>query len=228
MTTPTPLLPETRPALAAWRSGLTLSHKTQHDALNVHRLHGLVLAGIPALPGADRPAHVLFAAARTPQRRSRAASPDAGLPQRLLVQSPERPHWQPLLDSGQLTDAATSLAQQSYTDGDRIAVRIIANPTYRDLATRQRTALADAADCAAWLHRRLTDGGMQLVRHHVTVGAPVLITGRKGPHRITVVSRELHAHGTVRDAHRLHKLLAEGLGPAKPYGCGLLLARPLS
>ncbi|MFJ9893550.1 type I-E CRISPR-associated protein Cas6/Cse3/CasE [Streptomyces sp. NPDC091280] len=227
MTTPSPSLPKTRSTLSVWRSGLTLSPQTQRDALNVNRLHGLVLKGIPAQPGADRPAHVLFAAARGPQRRPRTASPAAGPPTRVLVQSPGLPDWQPLLTSGQVTEAAVTFVQQTYGEGDRIAVRIIANPTYRNLITRQRTALTDAADCAAWLHQRLTDGGMHVARNHITVGDPVVLTGRKGPHPITAVCRELQAHGTVTHAHALHTLLAEGLGPAKPYGCGLLVARPL-
>jgi CRISPR system Cascade subunit CasE len=226
VTTPS-LLSETRTTVTVWRSGLDLSVTTRRDARNVNRLHGLVLSGIPHPPGTDRPAHVLFATAHTPQLRTRATPPHAGSPERVLVQSLERPDWQQLLEAGQLTDTQVSVVQQTYTTGDRIAVRIIANPTYRDFVTRQRTALTDAADCAAWLQRRLSDGGIEVIRHHITVGAPLVLTGRKGHNRITVVSRELQAHGIVRDPPRLHRILTEGLGPAKPYGCGLLLARPL-
>ncbi|MFJ9379342.1 type I-E CRISPR-associated protein Cas6/Cse3/CasE [Streptomyces sp. NPDC101455] len=226
MTTPS-LLPETRTTVTVWRSRLDLSATTRRDAHNVNRLHGMVLSGIPHPPDTNRPAHVLFATTHTPQQRTRAMPAQAGSPERVLVQSLERPDWQQLLEAGQVTDTKVTVVQQTYTTGHRIAVRIIANPTYRDLATRQRTALTDATDCAAWLQRRLSDGGIEVIQHHVSVGAPLVLIGHKGNHRITVVSRELQAHGVVRDASRLHQILTEGLGPAKPYGCGLLLARPL-
>jgi hypothetical protein len=227
VTTPS-LLPETRATVAVWRSRLDLAAATRRDsARNVNRLHGLVLAGIPHPPGTDRPVHVLFAAARTPDQRTGATTLHAGEPERVLVQSLERPDWQQLLEAGQLTNTEVELVQQTYTHGDRIAVRIIANPAYRNLATRQRTALTDASDCAAWLQRRLAAGGIEVIRHHITVGAPIVLTGHKGRDRLTIVSRELQAHGIVRDAPRLQRLLTEGLGSAKPYGCGLLLARPV-
>ncbi|MFD6329275.1 type I-E CRISPR-associated protein Cas6/Cse3/CasE [Streptomyces niveus] len=228
MTTPSPSPSQRHPVLRVWRSGLTLSPATQNDALDVQRLHHLVLSGFRLRPDPEGPGRlprVLFAAARTAPRPGR-RSAGANVPQRLLVQCHERPDWQPLLDSGQLTAADTTFTVQSYADGDAIALRTIANPTYHDHGTR-RTACADTSDCAAWLHRKLTAGGLDLPAHHISVGEPVRLTGRKNSHRITVISRELQARATVHDAQRLYTLLAEGIGHAKPYGCGLLLARPL-
>jgi hypothetical protein len=40
-----------------------------------------------------------------------------------------------------------------------------------------------------------------------------------------VICRELRAKGTVHNPEALHQAIATGLGPAKPYGCGLLLTR---
>ncbi|NUK19962.1 MULTISPECIES: type I-E CRISPR-associated protein Cas6/Cse3/CasE [Streptomyces] len=219
---------------SGWRSALVLPAAEQNECLDVHRLHQLVLAGFrdPALSTAvpaERPPFVLYAAQRGPARpdaqQHRVASP----PKAVVVQSPGRPDWQPLLNSGRLSQANTFPVEYDYGLGQEVDIQVIANPSYRDTTTRRRLSLSTVAECGSWLGRRLAEQGVDVAPHHIQVGERERITGIKGGnHAITVISRTFRARGTVQSPDTFHRALAEGLGPAKAYGCGLLLTKPLT
>ncbi|MCX4481728.1 type I-E CRISPR-associated protein Cas6/Cse3/CasE [Streptomyces cellulosae] len=217
-----------------WRSALVLSAAEQHACLNLHRLHQLVLAGFrnPALSTAapaERPPSVLYAADRGPARTDAEQRPLAGPPKAVLVQSPYQPNWQPLLDSGRLTRADTFPTTYEYTPGQQVDIRVIANPSYRETATRRRISLSSVAECGSWLRRRLAEYGVDVALHHIQVGERERMTGFKSDdHLITVICRMFQARGTVLSPDAFHQALAQGLGPAKAYGCGLLLTKPLA
>ncbi|MEU0108311.1 type I-E CRISPR-associated protein Cas6/Cse3/CasE [Streptomyces sp. NPDC006251] len=219
---------------AGWRSALVLSAAEQHECLNLHRLHQLVLAGfrkpdLSTAAPAERPPSVLYAADRGPARPDAEQRLVAGPPKAVLVQSPDQPNWQPLLDSGRLTRADAFPAAYEYTLGQQVDIRVIANPSYRNTATRRRISLSSVAECGSWLRRRLAEYGVDVALHHIQVGERERMTGVKGDgHPITVICRMFQARGTVLSPAAFHQALAQGLGPAKAYGCGLLLTKPLA
>lgn len=233
MTAPAPTLTSTdQTGYAGWRSALVLSAAEQQTCRDVHQLHQLVLTGFrephltTAVPAAPTP-HVLYAAARRPAERDANRKLVAGLPEKIVVQSPVRPNWQPLLDSQRLAHANTFEIEQTYRVSDDVEVRVIANPTYRDNQTGRRIGITSAAECGAWLLRHLARHGLDVAPDRVVVGPGERLTGTDGKgHNITVIGRELRAQGTVHDPQAFHQAITSGLGRAKPYGCGLLLTRP--
>ncbi|MFF7644081.1 type I-E CRISPR-associated protein Cas6/Cse3/CasE [Streptomyces canus] len=232
MNSPSPAPAAIRCGYSGWRSALVLSVAEQNECRNVHRLHQLVLAGFrhpdldTAVP-AERPPFVLFAADRGPARPDTEQHQVARPPRALVVQSPDQPDWQPLLDSGRLIGVNVFPVDYEYELGQQVDIKVIANPSYRDTATRRRLALTTVAECGSWLSRRLADQGVDVAPHHIQVGTRERITGVKGGnHDITVISRMFLARGTVQSPETFHQALAQGLGPSKAYGCGLLLTKP--
>lgn len=219
---------------SGWRSALVLSAAAQRECLDLHRLHQLVLAGFrdPALSTAapaERPPFVLYATERKPPQPDPGQRKAAGPPRAVLVQSPDQPNWQPLLNSNHLTKAETFPVEYEYVPGQQVDLRVTANPSYRDTLTRRRISLTSAAECGSWLRRRLADHGVDVAPHHIQVSDSVRTTGTKQENQFfTVISRTFQARGTVHSPDAFHQALAQGLGPAKAYGCGLLLTRPLT
>ncbi|WP_086810130.1 type I-E CRISPR-associated protein Cas6/Cse3/CasE [Streptomyces reticuliscabiei] len=219
---------------SGWRSALVLPDAEQNECLDVQRLHQLVLSGFrdPALSTAapaERPPFVLYAADRDPAHPDAAQRQFARPPKAVVVQSPGRPDWRPLLDSGRLSQANTFPVEYEYGLGQEVDIQVIANPSYRDTTTRRRLSLTTVAECGSWLGRRLAEQGVDVAPHHIQVSERERITGIKdGNHTITVITRTFRARGTVQSPDAFHRALAEGLGPAKAYGCGLLLTKPLT
>jgi CRISPR system Cascade subunit CasE len=234
VTSPSPAPMAVLSGYSGWRSALVLPDAEQHTCLDVHRLHQLVLGGFrdPSLSTAvpaERPPFVLYAAERGPARPDAEQRQVAGPPKAILVQSPNRPDWQPLLDGGRLIQANAFPVEYEYELGQQVDIRVIANPSYRDTPTRRRISLPTVAECGSWLRRRLADQGVDVAPHHIQVGERERITGIKGgDHTITVISRMFRARGTVQSPDTFHRALAQGLGAAKAYGCGLLLTKPVT
>jgi len=214
---------------STWRSVLTLSRQAQQQCLNVHHLHRLVLNGFRP-PGirveAPPPANVLFAAAREPAGRAGAGRPQAGVPVQVVVQTPQEPDWQPLLDTGTLRSAGTFRAEQRLEPGAELDVKVMANPTVRLRRSARRQALRDPGDCADWLGRQLDRHGLHLTPHPVTVLSAEYLTGTTGRgEELTIVCRQMTARAVIHDPKAARTALAVGIGPAKPFGCGLLITR---
>ncbi|MEU9623311.1 type I-E CRISPR-associated protein Cas6/Cse3/CasE [Streptomyces sp. NPDC048155] len=195
---------------------------------NVHRLHSLVLSGFSnqtpdAAEPAPRPAHVLYAARRGIPQPDRARILTAAPPEKILVQAPSHPNWQPLLAAGRLIRADVFPVEHHVTAGDIIDIQVIANPVRRDLLTRKRLSLPAPDEAARWLHRHLVRSGLEPL-HDIVPGERVCMTGtrtRTGD-RITAFYREMTARSRVLDPELLVHALAQGVGQAKAYGCGLL------
>ncbi|MGW6202259.1 type I-E CRISPR-associated protein Cas6/Cse3/CasE [Streptomyces sp. NPDC055089] len=209
------------------RSAITLTPQARARCHNVHFLHSLVLAGFPtAAPSEADPAprrvNVLFAAHRgdplTDRQRRLAAAP----PERVLVQSPARPDWQPLIDDGRLTKADTFPVEHRVQAGDIIDIRLIANPVMRSISSGKRLSLTAPHDATGWLHRRLTRIGLDTAHGDITTGERVRITGSRRGGPLTLICRDMAARSRVLDPAPLVQALTVGLGPAKAYGCGLL------
>lgn len=227
MNTPTGA-PGAAEQVSVWRSRLDLSPSAQVSCANVDQLHHLVLTGFTPAPGMGR-TPVLYAAQRATAPRSRATRGAAGPPRTILVQSPALPNWSGLEDDGLVVGTATQRVEQDYQAGDRVEIRIIANPAFRERDTGKRKAHVGAADQARWLSRRLVDNGLDTGPERVVPSAPAALTGRKKDgRRIHLVICDFIAQGTVVDTGLFHQALTHGVGHGKAYGCGLLLTRRLT
>jgi hypothetical protein len=229
MSSPSPVLAADSTGYTGWRSALFLSATEQQLCRNVNKLHQLVLAGFrdPRLTTtvpSHRPPLVLYAAQRKAARPDTAHRLVAGLPEAVVVQSPARPNWKPLLEAGRLTHTDTFTVDYDYGLGQDVNVQVIANPCYRQTGTKRRIPLSSFDECGEWLRTRLAEHGVDIPPNLVQVTAGERITGTKGDNtNITVICRTFRARGTVQSPAAFHQALTRGLGRAKAYGCGLLL-----
>ena len=151
-----------------------------------------------------------------------------GRPARLLVQS-RRP---PEATSG-LIVIGTREFQPKPVAGQRLAFLLTANPvktitnTQRDakpgkISEKCRVPLIHEADQRAWLTRKLANAG-EIVTASVLPHVPMYF--RKGNRGGKLATATFDGVLQVRDSTRLTELLENGIGPAKGFGCGLLLVR---
>lgn len=78
--------------------------------------------------------------------------------------------------------------------------------------------------CTAWLKSRAEGGGFALDESGLIVDAYQQHGGKRGQLRFSSV--DFAGHLTVTDPLRFAEVLAEGIGRAKAFGCGLLLVKP--
>ncbi|NJB67905.1 CRISPR system Cascade subunit CasE [Desulfobaculum xiamenense] len=114
-----------------------------------------------------------------------------------------------------------------------LRMRMMSEGVAKDkLPTRQE--LAEEA-IEAWLAQRSAGFGFDVERAEGWRGAGMnLVVERyeydtfrkpKGGGRVTVATVDLRGFATVTDPEALTRALYEGIGPAKAFGCGLLLIR---
>jgi CRISPR system Cascade subunit CasE len=151
-----------------------------------------------------------------------------GRPARLLVQS----RRQPEAASG-LIVIGTREFQPQPVAGQRLAFLLTANPV-KTITDAQRDAkpgktsekcrvpLIHEADQRAWLTRKLANAG-EIVAASVLPHAPMYF--RKGNRGGKLATATFDGVLRVSDSTRLTELLENGVGPAKGFGCGLLLVR---
>ncbi len=151
-----------------------------------------------------------------------------GRPSRLLVQS-RRP---PEATSG-LVIIGTREFQPQPVVGQQLAFLLTANPvktitdTQRDakpdkISEKCRVPLIHEADQRTWLTRKLANAG-EIIAANVLPHAPMYF--RKGNRGGKLATATFDGVLRVNDSTRLIELLENGVGPAKGFGCGLLLVR---
>lgn len=151
-----------------------------------------------------------------------------GRPARLLVQSRRSPE----ATSG-LIVIGTREFQPKPVAGQRLAFLLTANPvktitdTQRDAkpgktSEKCRVPLIHEADQRAWLTRKLADAG-EIIAASVLPHAPMYFG--KGTRGGKLATATFDGVLQVNDSTRLIELLENGVGPAKGFGCGLLLVR---
>ncbi|MFJ1662446.1 type I-E CRISPR-associated protein Cas6/Cse3/CasE [Streptomyces anthocyanicus] len=209
------------------RSALTLTPSEQVRCNNVHTLHTLVLAGFPTPAPSEaapppRRENVLYAVHRGDPLTDRQRRLIAAPPERVLVQAPARPDWQPLIDDGRLTRAETFPVEHRVQANDIISIRVIANPVMRSISSGKRHSLTTPHDATRWLHRHLTRIGLDTALGDIITDKRVRITGSRKGTPLTVICRDMTARSRVLDPELLVQALTAGIGPAKAYGCGLL------
>lgn len=109
-----------------------------------------------------------------------------------------------------------SQVYSSVSSGKEYRFRLEANVAYRDSETRRRRPLETEEDIDEWIHRKGAQGGFQVVDYGMEILPPIL--ARKGRFTATRFDGVLK----VNDPTSFTKILADGVGPAKVYGLGML------
>jgi CRISPR system Cascade subunit CasE len=112
-------------------------------------------------------------------------------------------------------------------EGLRLGFILTANVTKtirdRDQPERKiRVPLIHEDEQVAWLRRKLEGVHLQSVR--VQPHRPIYF--RKGARPGKIVSTTFQGVIEVQQPEKLAELLRKGIGPAKAFGCGLMLVRP--
>jgi CRISPR system Cascade subunit CasE len=150
---------------------------------------------------------------------------------RILLQSSTRP----TPSEGIKLLASRELDPQP-TVGQRLAFILTANPikTIKDTQRSDkpekrrdtcRVPLITEASQAAWLARKL-EGAATMDSVSILPHPPVFF--RRGNRAGKLVMVTFEGMLTVTDPEKLQALLSNGVGPAKAFGCGLLLVRRLA
>jgi len=151
-----------------------------------------------------------------------------GRPAHLLMQSRRRPEA-----ISELTIIGTREFQPQPVSGQSLAFILTANPiktiidTQRDSKTGKqsekcRVPLIREEEQREWLKRKLTTAG-KILTTNVLPHQPMYF--RKGNRGGKLTTATFDGVLQVSDPVCLTKLLENGVGPAKGFGCGLLLVR---
>ncbi|MDN5760390.1 MAG: type I-E CRISPR-associated protein Cas6/Cse3/CasE [Tomitella sp.] len=216
-----------------------LSLDAEHPAIraaivDAHHMHALVMSGF-----ADRlQDYDFFTGQHTGHGDHRAAlgiqhavsfRPDGTI--RVLVQAAAQPHWHNS-DCGKWVDALTSTPHTSeYTpilDGT-VRYELRANPVRRD--RKRKIALRHHNDLTTWWQRKAVAAGLHLTSP-ASIDAPWQMqsatkTSRTNPTRsgtgFTIDTHRFTGFATITDPDAHQAALAAGIGPARAYGCGMML-----
>ncbi|MBA3946030.1 MAG: type I-E CRISPR-associated protein Cas6/Cse3/CasE [Herpetosiphonaceae bacterium] len=223
---------------------LNLRHRgVQFDLTNCHGLHGRIMGAFPTAPApASAREHfgVLYRLELLP----------AAWQARLLVQSEQPPDWSNLPSGylGPAPDGRGNPAVRSIeAEIDRVQAqmqlrfRLRANPTKRisDRNATQapewqgkRIELRKEVDQLAWLERKASTGGFQLLRVQIGDDRMVDVQFGNGPkqhgrrsgggQRLSFGTASFEGHLEVTDPLRFNATLRHGIGSGKAYGFGLL------
>jgi len=116
--------------------------------------------------------------------------------------------------------------------GQRLAFQLLANPTKCISDTQNKTNKKNQGKCRvplikeedqfAWLQRKLM-GAVRVETLNVRNHAPLYF--RKGNRAGKIVPVLFEGIFEVRDVEQLTDIWKNGIGPAKAFGCGLLMVR---
>ncbi len=139
---------------------------------------------------------------------------------------------EPVADSVLARVLATKPFPASFQVGQRLAFQLLANPTRcisdkQDKANKKnhgkcRVPLIKEEEQSSWLQRKFA-GAVSLETFHITNHAPLYF--RKGNRAGKVVPVLFEGTFEIRDAERVAEIWESGIGPAKAFGCGLLMVR---
>lgn len=198
------------------------NHRHIRDAiLDAHLLHRLVMTGYPLTDATDQARHtlgVLFTAAPNPAPNTI----------QLLVQAHIAANWahHPAhLSTRQWTVTLPEAGQHPF--------QLRAAPARNATGGRPRQPLNDPAAQAAWLHNAAARSGFTVDEVNLRQAGRVDSEIKSKPanqrltrgHRLTIPTVEYTGMLTVTDPTLFHDTIRAGIGPAKAYGCGLLLTR---
>jgi len=196
--------------------------QVKHDLANPYELHRTILRAFPTpLPEGER---ILFRVENTV---------DSGI-SFVLVQSQNQPDWTKV---EQQYPTYFSEAPQVKTlqglqikNGDLLRFRLRANPTkrvlYESTQRSQRISLFSEEDRKQWLLRKSKISGFSFNPEILlTTDAPyrtIFIAKEDKTYKATINMVDFNGVLKVDDVGKLMLSLAQGIGPAKGLGCGML------
>lgn len=152
----------------------------------------------------------------------------------ILTQSPHSPNWFALANTGAL--AATPqqwTTPTTFAEGQSLQFQLTANPSRRSAHTKRRRSIAGRDEQLAWLQRRGTHAGFTIAQADTAQLPAVRSHTKSKPAEQRDTTADIFAINpvqyrgilTVTDPIKLAHSILAGIGPAKAYGCGLLLLR---
>jgi CRISPR system Cascade subunit CasE len=211
----------------------------RRDLANPYDMHRTLMRAFPDRDDGG-PGRVLWRADPDPDSRA------GGL--HLLVQSTLPPDWSGLDPGWLATRPQERQFDPAFCSGQRLRFRLRANPTRRAGKSHlepafigKRIPVIDTDGQFAWLARKADSGGFRLVGPGgsgdaappdvTTSHADTVRSRKRGPDGGKPVTIDHYAvlfdgRLEVTDADRLAQTLAQGIGPAKAFGCGLLSLAP--
>lgn len=200
------------------------SRQVQRETADPYQRHRTLMQAFPTdLPADERILHRLDTHPRTEALT-------------LLVQSQTRPDWSWLEGKDYLLppdpfDAIDNPAVKAIAlplrAGQVLSFRLRANPAVK--RGGKRHALYREEEQLQWLVRKAARGGFGLLQAQVQK-----LGNRHGwihrseqrSHRLTLHVVQFEGRLQVRDPERFVQTVADGIGPAKAFGCGLLSLAP--
>lgn len=201
-------------------SQLTLNERqplVHRELGNAHKFHQRIMQAFPDEAERDSPRkdwHILFR-----------QEPDRDV---VLVQSEIEPDWAKL-PTGYLSDfkvKPVNLTADHLAVGRAFRFRLLANPSKRDNTTKKTIGFSRRPDQLAWLERQSDRCGFRLLGVDVMPSPNVFGIKQKGTAPVRLTTALYQGTLEVTDANAFLRVVQQGLGRGKSYGCGLLsLAR---
>lgn len=205
--------------------------EARRDAGLPYELHRTLAKAFPTESGTNYRAHhqVLF--------RVEPLTFASSLPT-VLVQSSNKPDWHELPEAYLLDEPETKLVVPAFSAEQRLAFRLVANPTKKEKRPGQRqgrrVALLDSMDTSeqtpacTWLEGKGLQHGFKVL--YALTDAFWLGTSRVG---LSDAKNSLPLYGVrydgllqITDQNLFFQALQTGVGPAKAFGFGLLSVAP--
>lgn len=193
------------------------SPQVQAELVNLYEMHRTMMSGFP--DGVKTRERVLY------RLEARQQPPYLTV----LVQSESMPDWQRLLQKGYLLAPSEAKSfQMVFIAGQNFAFRLVANPTRKIKDDRnpngKRVGLYKPEEHQEWLTRKAQQHGFRL--QALTSKPPEMFRGNlfRESHKHTLKLLLVQFDGLleVTDPQKMEAAIAEGIGSAKGFGCGLL------
>jgi len=183
-----------------------LSRQARKMITDIYQLHGMVMSGFKPYTTGPR---VLFRV--EPELKNNLMT--------ILVQSPVAPEWGRLEELGRgLISFEFRPYEPKIGNGVCLRFRLRGNPTVKREGKRYGLIRDEALE--GWMARKTEKMGVRLLS--LSVRDEGYIHGFKGKSKISLKTALFDGQFQVLDSEGLMQTLAQGLGPAKGFGCGLL------
>lgn len=144
----------------------------------------------------------------------------------LMVQSTVKGDWTGTKIGRALLRDVSHRPFTPLTKGE-IRYQIVVNPVRRNARTRKQYVLTNPVDVEEWWRQRATNIGLDVNSYPVKVIESGRDSFRKSDnHPVTISTSKIAGTARIMDADLFAKATASGVGKARAYGCGLLLALP--
>jgi CRISPR system Cascade subunit CasE len=140
----------------------------------------------------------------------------------LLVQSPEKP-----IENGaiKILKGPNEITYNSLVKGMKVKFVLTANPTKMKSSDRNRIPHIGEQNLIKWLNEKVSGFGMLNNEILITPGHPIYF--RKGNNAGKINPVTFEGKMELLEIAALKKAAFSGIGPAKAFGCGLLLVKTI-